>query len=145
MINKNDCAFSTIWENKINDYSWRETLITKINLISHKIHNGTLRYGANKIILNPSKKEMIQNLTYYNVETEKLYNYIVVFNDECENEIIYVYNDMFEKPDYLYLTHKYINDNRVEIEITFDPVEMSQIKKLHCGYITIKPTINYGN
>lgn len=143
MIRKEDCEFSTTWNPTppnntfihIND--WNLTLFTKIVDLSSQIHRSTCVVAANKIIANPHMREFFESLGFYNINYESIGAIKVIYNDECERNVIYVYNDRIEKSGHVYYEFVLTDDVTPTLTPTFNPQTIQRLKKYYCGYIEI--------
>ena len=84
------------WKNMLfvgyKQKDWNQTLCTKINQISAYILM-TSCGGANKIEVNTKHKKLIESLEYYKPKTKTLHKYDVIFNDDIQEDFIFVYRD----------------------------------------------------
>lgn len=150
MIKKENCEYSTIWESnpENNNYpiDWNQTLITKINFISAHIHRGTYIGEANKIIANPKKRNLFDSLEYYNRDEQIISGrYKVQFTEECESNIIYLYNDKIENKNHVFCEVTMEGDsNLLTMKPTFDSEKIEILKKKYCGYILVTTNLKYG-
>lgn len=146
-MRKEDCAFHDYWDptpkDNFSHYDWNHTLVKVINVIALKIQKET-HIPPNKIILHPINRDLFKDISYYNDDTQILFGrYGVVFNDECEHNIIYVYNDKIENPNHVYMKITRNDPDLIEVTPTFDPNDIEEIKKTHCGYIEIKKIFKF--
>ena len=73
---------------------WTQTLITKINQLSAQIHKGTMRGGANVIVIPPELLGIIEGLEYYNSNNKTLGNrYKIIVDNTIHPSTILVYFD----------------------------------------------------
>jgi hypothetical protein len=70
---------------------WNKTLISSINLISSKIHQSSLRGGADTIILHPDL-EIILHPDVYDDHTKKLMGMDVILDPTMEKDRIEINN-----------------------------------------------------
>lgn len=74
---------------------WNQTIITAINKVSSEIHKNNLRGGASKILAHPNLKPFFETLFYYNENENKFGGrYNVEFDDEVQDNVIFVYCDL---------------------------------------------------
>lgn len=102
-MNRNDCQHNEIWDfcghmgvgvtsNFYSQRDWNQTLLTKINMISHRIRRVSLRGGGDTIELHPKMLDIIESFPFFNVSRSVLLSkFKVIINSEIEENIIFVY------------------------------------------------------
>ena len=79
---------------------WNQTLITKMNMMSAKIHNASLRGGADRIRCNTKMLNLIKSIEYFFDEGDRLSKghgmsinnkYFIVVDDLIHDDEIYMY------------------------------------------------------
>lgn len=87
------------YKNEVNSNSpyvqddWNQTLVTKINYISAKIHMSCLRGPADTIYVNSKTLPILETLAYYHSFSKTLSSrYHVIINDTLEDNILYIVN-----------------------------------------------------
>lgn len=143
-MNKNDCIYDlTLNYDVLEKDIFLKRLNISIELCSNIILKHTRRCSANKIISHPINEYILKNLISYDKDTNKINNKcFLIFNDECEIDTIYVYNDYIENPKGIYYKTISNTNGLMELTITFDPLEIEQEKRNYCTYITF---LNYNS
>ena len=146
-MRKEDCAFNLTWDYRglnpnnsmfYTQNDWNQTLITKINQVSAQIHQSTMVGSANKIISHPLNRHIFTSMEFYHEDNSTLSGrFLVVFDEECEMDTIYVYNDKIENPRHVYLKTIMDATGMGEVRVTLIPEEIQEIKRKYCSYITI--------
>lgn len=149
MITKENCEFFTTWnENQTilsHQTDWNNTLLTVINKLSNQIHKSTYDGGANTIIVNPSKNYLFESMSSYDQMTNRLAGrYNVIYDDNCEHNVIYVYSNKIDNNRKVYYTRENDGGNFMTLKMTFNEELIRQIKKKYCSYILIPLTIKFG-
>ncbi len=135
---------------------WNQTLITRINQISAKIHICTLRWGADTLEMNSKVFEIVKTLGYYRPETNSIGDrYSIIINEGLGCEILIYSSKHSLKPSFIASCEKgdtKINDNgELEtelIDVEFKHVTESneeEIKEYQNNLFGILKIINYEN
>ena len=143
-----DCKHINEWDYKIPEgfnlayieqNNWNQTLLTKLNQTSVMINKSSYRGGANLIQLNSKLLPLIETLEYYQPVLKSLSGrYVVVVNDELEDNVIFLEHSM--KEDDFENIKEYITEATRYMEVPEDSQTLEEYKKGLLGYVKI---LNY--
>lgn len=157
-IDRYQCKYNLTWDylewknygdTTATQEDWNQTLITKVNQISNKIHRASRQRGANTVELPPTILEILKTLPFYDVTNQTLSNRLKVkINPEIKSNIVYVYNDIIFGDMKMVAKIDDDNDNSNDFHkelrftpfVLLSPIDQIEHKKTLAGYIEI---LNY--